>query len=213
MLLQTWQQNVFLPVWTFICESKVHLTAKLLLQCSHLYGRSPVCVRICLMRSLGLRKVFGQYLHLLIYSFVSFFSTFSWIIRWHYHDYKPLCRCKTLRTMQISVLTSARSMIFLSATASIKTFSETDGLGSTWTFSIVVLERSQLEEIRSFWELSGSVDETFQASVCILLWNFNCTLLSSIFWQLVHFHRLCEKVKKIHFTETYSKNISRCYVN
>lgn len=77
MLVQTWQRNVFLPVWTFMCESRVHLTAKLLLQRVHLYGRSPVCVRMCLMRSLGLRKVFGQYLHLFTYSFFSSFSAFS----------------------------------------------------------------------------------------------------------------------------------------
>lgn len=89
-------------------------------------------------------------------------------------------------------------MLFLSATASIKTFSETDGFGSTWTSSVVILGRSVFEEIRSFWELSGSVDE-FQASVCILLWIFNCSLLPSIFWQVVHFHRLWKSEKNHDF--------------
>lgn len=71
-------------------------------------------------------------------------------------------------------------MIFLSATVSSKTFSDTDESASIRTLSAVIEGRAGFEEVGSFWELSGSMDETFQVSVCILLCDFNCCLLSRI---------------------------------
>jgi len=110
-------------------------------------------------------------------------------------------QCKYLH-----VLTSAWSMLFFSATAAIKTFSETDEFESARTSSVVRSDgKPELEEITFFWELSGSMDETFQVAVCILLWYFICSLLSSTFWHIMHFHRLYEKIYNLSL-----RNISCC---
>lgn len=65
------------------------------------------------------------------------------------------------------VLTSTWPMFFLSATAAINTFSDTDESGFIRTSNVVMDERWELEEIVSF--SFGSTRTTLKTPLCILL--------------------------------------------